>query len=168
MADIQRDPANAEKYLTLYSALEKAFNPIQGSPIKPTSQQFGLATAGTNALQQLAQLIQQDPSVINRNATLGQGLPVVGSLISNAVGAGSYHPLADSVLQSLIHLQTGATATPEEVKAARGQLPQPGDSPEEQQRKLQNLMGQFAPFLQVQNGTSAPADLISALSQGGF
>jgi hypothetical protein len=172
MYDIQRDPKNADKYLTLYSSLDKIFNPSDSkTAIKPTSQQYGLAQGGMNALNQLSQLIQQDPSVINRNATLGQGLPVVGSLISNAAGAGSYHPLADSVLQSLIHLQTGATATPEEVKAARGQLPAPGDSPEEQQRKLQNLAQMFSPFVQGGNTagtTNSPTDLASALASMGY
>lgn len=170
--DIQRDPKNADKYLTLYSSLDKVFNPSDSkTAIKPTSQQYGLAQGGMNALNQLSQLIQSDPSVINRNATLGQGLPIVGSLISNAAGAGAYHPLADSVLQSLIHLQTGATATPEEVKAARGQLPAPGDSPEEQQRKLQNLAQMFSPFVQGGNtaGTSSsPTDLASALASMGY
>jgi hypothetical protein len=172
MYDIQRDPKNADKYLTLYSSLDKVFNPSNSkTAIKPTSQQYGLAQGGMNALNQLQQLIQQDPSVINRNATLGQGLPVIGSLISNAAGAGSYHPLADSVLQSLIHLQTGATATPEEVKAARGQLPAPGDSPEEQQRKLQNLVQMFSPFVQGGNTagtTNSPTDLASALASMGY
>lgn len=172
MYDISRDPKNADKYLTLYSSLDKIFNPSDSkTAIKPTSQQYGLAQGGMNALNQLSQLIKQDPSVINRNATLGQGLPVVGSLISNAAGAGTYHPLADSVLQSLIHLQTGATATPEEVKAARGQLPAPGDSPDEQQRKLQNLAQMFSPFVQGGNtsGTSSsPTDLASALASMGY
>lgn len=138
-----------------------------GNTIKPTGQQYGLATGGMNALQQLGTLIQQDPSVVEKNATPGQGLPLVGSLITNAAGAGSYHPLADNVLQALIHLDTGATATPEEVKAARGQLPQPGDSPAEQQRKLNNLEAQFAPYLQggqIGGSNNIPNSLLNALS----
>lgn len=154
-----------------YVSLASAINSLQtaaaksntGATIKPTGQQFGLAQGGLNALQQLGQLIQQNPNVVNKNATPGQGLPLVGSLITNAAGAGDYHPLADNVLQSLIHLQTGATATPEEVKAARGQLPAPGDSPEEQQRKLSNLAAMFAPYIQGGQLGGNSGSLMSAL-----
>jgi hypothetical protein len=169
MADLQRDPKNAEKYLSYYDSLDKIFNQSTGTAIKPTGQQYGLATGGSNALQQLAQLLQKDPSVVNRNATPGQGLPIVGSLVTNASGAGDYHALADNVLQSLIHLQTGATATPEEVKAARGQLPQPGDSTEVRQRKIQNLASMFTPYIQGgKTGSSNPSDLVSALMSAGY
>jgi hypothetical protein len=167
--DIQRDPQNAEKYVSYYQSLDKVFNPSQTSMIKPTGQEYGLATGGTNALNQLAQLLQSNPSLAAKNATPGQGIPLVGSAITNAVGAGDYHALADNVLQSLIHLQTGATATPEEVKAAKGQLPQPGDSSEVVQRKLANLASMFAPYLNGNAGTSSSSpDLASALAGLGY
>lgn len=172
MADIQRDPKHASDYISTYESLDKIFNPVVKNPnaIKPTSQQFGLAQGGMNALQQLADLIDKNPNVVTQNATPGQGLPLVGSLITNAAGAGAYHPLADSILQSLIHLQTGATATPEEMKAARGQLPQPGDSPQEQQQKLQNLSMMLQPFLQggTSGADSSSQDIVDALMQAGY
>lgn len=150
-ADIQRDPTNAQKYIDYYTSLDKIYNPAASTAnnIKPTSQQYGLATSGANSLQQLATMIQSNPDVISKNATPGQGLPLVGSLISNASGAAPYHALADNILQAIIHLQTGATATPSEVTAARGQLPQPGDSATVQQQKLQTLLTDFEPFLQT-------------------
>lgn len=114
---------------------------------KPTAQQNGLAKSAAQSLAQMAQLIQADPSIIEKNNTPGQGIPLIGSLISGAAGDSNYHSLADNVLSSLIHLQTGATATPAEVTAAHGQLPQPGDPPAVQQRKLQTLLSNFAPFL---------------------
>jgi hypothetical protein len=174
MADIQRDPKHASDYISTYSALDKIFNPqpSSSSTIKPTSQQYGLAQGGMNSLQQLAQLISNNPSIVERNATPGQGLPLVGSLITNAAGAGDYHALSDNVLQSLIHLETGATATPEEVKAAKGQLPQPGDSAQLQQQKIQNLMTLFQPYIQGNSGNAAnsgsSSDLINALLASGY
>jgi hypothetical protein len=171
MADLQRDPKNAAKYIDYYDSLDKIFNQSSGTAIKPTGQQYGLATGGYNSLQQLAGIMQQDPNVVARNQTPGQGLPLVGSLVTHAAGAGDYHALADNVLQSLIHLQTGATATPEEVKAARGQLPQPGDTAEQRQRKIDNLTSMFAPYInggQTGQASASPTDLASALLSAGY
>lgn len=146
--DIQRDPQNAEKYIEYYQNLDKIYNPTTTSTTnKPTAQQYGLANSGVQSLQELANMIQTNPDIISKNATPGQGLPLVGSLISNSAGASGYHSLADNVLQAIIHLQTGATATKEETTAARGQLPQPGDSDAVRQQKLQTLLSDFSPFL---------------------
>lgn len=178
MYDIARDPRNADKYISLYTALDKVFNP-QGSTVKPNNQQLGLANQGMNALQQMYQMIQQDPSVVAKNATPGQSLPLVGGLITNASGAGLYHSLADSAMQSLLHLQTGAAASKEEIAQAKGQLPQPGDPPAVVQQKLQNLASAFNDFSTGQQSmggatapaatqTTNPADLMSALQALGY
>lgn len=136
----------------LYGIVDSSGNPASASGGssgvgKISAQQNGLAKSGVQSLQQLSQLIQQDPSILEKNATPGQGLPLIGSLVSNTAGASNYHSLADNILSSLIHLQTGATATKEEVTAAHGQLPQPGDPPDVRQRKLQTLLSNFSPFL---------------------
>lgn len=144
LALIAADPKNASTYVSLYSALK----PTAPAAVKPTAQQQGLAQSGIASLKQLAQMIEQDPSVVTKNAVPGQGTPLVGSLVTNTAGAKGYHALADNILSSLIHLQTGATATKEEVTSAHGQLPQPGDSPQEQQQKIRTLLGNFQPFLQ--------------------
>lgn len=157
--DVQQFLAMATSINSLQQSTQKSANTV-----KPTGQQYGLAQGGLNSLQQIDQLIQQDPAIVEKNATPGQGLPLVGSYITHAAGAGDYHALADNVLQSLIHLETGATATPEEVKAARGQLPQPGDSAQVKQQKLSNLASMFAPYIQGgQLGNANTNDLISAL-----
>lgn len=149
--DLQRDPANSTKYIDYYNSLAKIYAPTASSAgnIKPTSTQYGLAQSGVQSLQQLAQALQNDPSIVAKNATPGQGLPLVGSLVSRASGDAGYHALADNILQAIIHLQTGATATKEETVAAKGQLPQPGDTKAVQQQKLQTLMSDFGPFLQA-------------------
>lgn len=162
LKDIEDYVSLASSINSLHAASTKA---NASTTIKPTGQQYGLATGGLNSLQQLQQLLSGNPSLAARNQTPGQGLPLVGNLITNLAGAGDYHALADNVLQSLIHLQTGATATPEEVKAARGQLPGPSDTPEEVQRKLSNLSAMFAPYVQggTIGGSSDISDLLSAL-----
>lgn len=149
--DTERDPANASKYIDYYNSLDKIYNPAPSasSIIKPTSQQYGLAQSGVQSLHQLANAIQSDPSIVAKNATPGQGLPLVGSLVQKAAGDSAYHALADNILQAIIHLQTGATATTSEVKAAEGQLPQPGNSSSDVQQKLQTLLSDFSPFLQT-------------------
>lgn len=136
----------------LYGIVDQQGNPAntqsQGPNIgKISAQQYGLAQSGAQSLQQLAQLLQSDPSLAAKNATPGQGIPIVGNAISNATGAADYHSLADNVLSSLIHLQTGATATKEEITSAKGQLPGPNDDPATKQRKLQTLFSNFSPFL---------------------
>lgn len=167
-SDSPYDPVNAEanvraileqggtdKDVAAYLSNVKQFQALQATGVspaysKPSAQQHALAQSAVGSLQQLAQMIEQDPSIINKNATPGQGTPIVGSLVTNAAGAGGYHSLADNILSSLIHLQTGATATKEEIISAHGQLPQPGDSSEERQRKIQTLLSNFEPFLQGQ------------------
>lgn len=143
--DVSDYLANVKNYQALQNA--SGSTPAFG---KPTAQQHALAKSAVGSLQQLFQMIEQDPSIINKNATPGQGTPIVGSLITNGAGAGGYHSLADNVLSSLIHLQTGATATKEEITSAHGQLPQPGDSAEERQQKIQTLLSNFEPFLSEQ------------------
>lgn len=136
----------------LYGIVDSSGSPVTASTGssnigKISAQQNGLAKSGVQSLQQLSQLIQSDPTILEKNATPGQGTPLIGSLISNAAGASNYHSLADNILSSLIHLQTGATATKEEITSAHGQLPQPNDPPDVQQRKLQTLLSNFSPFL---------------------
>jgi hypothetical protein len=150
----------------LYGIVDSSGNPVDPNAAtksnvgNPTATQNGLVKGGISGLTQLAQLIQSNPDVINRNATPGQGLPLIGSLVTNTAGDASYHALADNVLGNLIHLQTGATATKEEVAAARGQLPQPGDDAADRQRKLANLYYNFQAF----SGGSGGNDLLSQMN----
>lgn len=158
----QKDVAEYLSNVAAYQKLTQASGSTTGST-KPSAQQFGLAQSGYQSLQKLAKLLESDPSIVNKNATPGQGTPLIGSLVSNAAGASNYHALADNILSSLIHLQTGATATKEEMTAAHGQLPQPGDSAEERQNKITTLLSNFQPFLSY--GQDDQSDLQSLLAQ---
>lgn len=151
-----------------YGIVDSSGNPIDPNAPKslnvgtPTAPQYGLVQSGLSGLSQLSQLIQSNPDIINRNATPGQSIPLIGSLVTNAAGAGSYHALADNIIGDLLHLQTGATATKEEIAQNRGQLPQPGDSLELRQRKLANLVANFQAF----SGGNIPmtGDLLSQMN----
>lgn len=157
---------NLMQLAQLYGIVDSSGNPAQqtsGPSIgKISAQQYGLAQSGAQSLQQLTQLLGSDPSLATKNATPGQGIPLIGNAISNATGASDYHSLADNVLSSLIHLQTGATATKEEITSAKGQLPGPNDDPATRQRKLQTLLGNFAPFLGSNQGGGQ--DLLSQMN----
>jgi hypothetical protein len=119
---------------------------------KVTAQQYGLAQTGMQTLQQLAQMIQSDPSVVTKTATPGRGLPVVGGFLSNAAGTGQYDAMGYNIADSLLRLRTGATANPEEIRKLQTQLmPRAGDSPATIRTKMQQLQQAFGNVLQLAN-----------------
>lgn len=180
IADYQAAPnAKAQKQVMEYydfiskaeAAQNKAATATAGGPniTKVTGQQYVLASRGANAVQQLAQLIQNDPGVINRLATPGRKLPIVGGSISRATGTGDYDAISYNVANALLRLETGAQANPEEIKNLQTQLmPRAGDSPETIQIKLQQLQEAFSAFLNTANGQDAMsgANDLSSLIQG--
>lgn len=161
IADIQAAPdAKTQKaimdYYDFVSNAEAAQNKTTvGGPniTKVTGQQYVLANRGANAVQQLANLIQNDPNIVNRTATPGRKLPIVGGTISKAMGTGDYDAISYNVANALLRLETGAQANPEEIKNLQTQLmPRAGDSPETIQVKLQQLQEAFSAFLNTANG----------------
>ncbi len=149
LSDVQRDPKNASTYMSLY----KMLNPTStAGNIKPNSAQFGEASAGSQALQQMSQMIQSDPNVVAHTAVPGQNTPLLGSLVRRATGTGEYQTAADTVLNSLARMYTGANMPKSEEGFYRQMLPQPLDSAQTVQFKLQRLQNDFQPFMQV-NGT---------------
>lgn len=137
----------ADYYSAQQQAAAKAASSSSDVYGKISAQQHSLAQSGKQSLEQLSQLLSADPSLAKRNNTPGQGIPLIGNAVSNVAGVSDYHSLADNILSSLIHLQTGATATSEEITSAHGQLPGPNDSEEIKQRKIQTLLSNFEPFL---------------------
>lgn len=150
MADVQRDPKNAKQYMDYYKFLKEEQKAGAGAAgaganiTKVTAQQYGLAQAGSQALQQLAGLLQSDPKVLGRTATPGRGLPIVGGYISNAAGTGEYDAIGYNIADSLLRLRTGAAANKSEVEKLQSQLmPRAGDSQATIQRKLAQLQAAF-------------------------
>lgn len=172
LTDVSRDPKNE----TAYTAIFKELNPSYGSSnnglnvTKVTSQQYGLAQTGSQALQQLNQMLQSNPNVVNKAAIPGQTLPIVGGLIGHAAGTEDYNTLGYNIADTILRLRTGAQANDSEVKDLQGKLmPRAGDSPEEIQTKLQQMQAIFNSTLQLANnqgaGSATTADLAGALGQ---
>jgi hypothetical protein len=117
---------------------------------KVTAQQYGLAQTGMQSLQQLAQMIQSDPSVVTKTATPGRKLPVVGGFITNAAGTGQYDAAGYNIADTLLRLRTGATANESEVRNLQTQImPRAGDSPATIRAKMQQLQQAFGNVLQL-------------------
>lgn len=173
LADIARDPKNAEKYVQYYQLMDQIFNQpsakAAGAFAKPTVGQYGQATTGLNSLGQLEDMLAQDPNVIARNNTPGQGLPLVGSSVSGALGTDRYRSLTNNLLNSMVRINTGAAMTKDEEEFyRRAYLPQPGDSPEAIQNKLNTLRQFFRPIVNY-SGQDQPQSLEAALGgQGGY
>lgn len=163
LRDIQRDPKHTSEYLSLYKTLASINQPqkLQSSHGKATSQQYALAQTGMQGVQQLQQLLQQDPGVLNRSATPGQSLPGVGGFIQNAAGTGEYQAVAGNVLDALARARTGAQMNKQEEAFYRRLLPRAGDSQATIQKKLAELEQAFSPFLE---GDATP-DLSNQLMQ---
>lgn len=170
MADIQRDPKNASDYMKYYDFISGAEADQKeaaggGGPntTKTTAQQYGLAESGYGALQQLAGLIQENPGIVNKTATPGRKLPIIGGVISNQAGTGEYDAIGYNIADSILRLRTGAQANESEVKNLQTQImPRAGDSQQTVQRKLQQIQQIFQSTLSRANGTSS---LGSALQQ---
>jgi len=150
MADIQRDPANAEDYIQYYAMLDEVFNPVQEAPEspygRPSAEKYALAQSGLGAISQLEQMLAADPGVLQRSATPGQNLPVIGGLIRRGAGTGEYEATAQNILDTIARARTGAAMTEAEEAFYRRMLPQPGESPAAVQNKLQLLRGALQPF----------------------
>jgi len=172
MADIQRDPKNASTYLKLY----ETFTPKQPTSNigKTSAAQYNLAQQGTNALTQLAGIIQRDPGVVSKSGIPGKSLPLVGGYVQRAAGTTEFDTLGYAAVSSLLRAQSGAAVPDSEVRAyMKAYLPRPGDSKEAIDRKLNTLAYGFQTVMQgggQQANQYAPQDLQSALmqTQGGF
>lgn len=171
-SDLQRDPTNSSKYIDYYNSLDKIYNPTPKTPTsqfsKPSTQQYSLASSALDSIQKVADMIQQSPNVVNKDSeTLGQGLPLVGGLISHAAGTSDYHTQIGNIAQAILHLQTGAAFSDSEKRAVQSNLPREGDSAQTIQNKLNTLAGFLTPFLGTQTQSSGN-DLTSALQQAGY
>jgi hypothetical protein len=145
-----------------YAKFEAASGKGGGGPniTKVTAQQYGLAQTGATSLQQLAQLLQQDPQVLSRSATPGRQLPIVGGFISNQAGTGEFDAIGYNIADTLIRLRTGAQANESEVRQVQSQImPRAGDSQATIQRKLQQLQQAFGGVLSLANNSSAGSSL---------
>lgn len=133
---------------------------------KVSAQAYGLAQQGMNALDQLSQLITQDPGVLKRTAVPGRGLPVIGGALQSAAGTNTFDTLGFAAISSLLRAQSGAAVPDSEVRSyMRAYLPGPFDPPETVKKKLQTLQYDFQTVLGQgqQNDTGTGNDLLDQL-----
>lgn len=161
MQDIQRDfqatgGKNVDKYLSLYKALSavtQAQNKASGLNVtKPTSEKLSNAQSGMDSVQKLRQIMASNPQLVGRASMPGKGLPVVGGLVSSALGTTDYDAQAYNMMDNLLRIRTGAQANPTEIKKyVTSLLPRLGDSPAEAERKLMIFEKQFGDILSLAN-----------------
>lgn len=150
--DSIRQQGGSEKDIAAFLSNAKTVNDLsKTSPTtgKVTAQQSGQATAGEQALQSLADQLQQNPNVVRNAGTPGQNIPLLGGYIKNATGAGSYEANASNVLDAIARLQTGAAMSKSEEAFYKTKLPQPGDSQSTITTKLNDLQQILSPYLQT-------------------
>lgn len=183
MADIQRDPQNADKYLAFYTSLNKALGydttgrPASTSGLnvtKLTSEDYANAVNGMNSLNLYAQELAKNPAAIDIGARIpGQeGLPFgLSSDISRITGTSTLNSLGYQMIESLLRIQTGAAAPESEVRRyMRMYLPQPGDSQATRVQKLQSLQSAYQNILDMagnQSATTQTQDALTAALMGG-
>lgn len=144
MADIQRDPENADKYIQYYASLDEIFNPPQVAQ-KPLStaaaKDISNAQTGLDAVDLIEQQLGNDPGIQQRGGISGAFNPF--GLVSGALGTGEYENARGQARDVIARIRTGAALTNDEAKAFDKFLPQPGDSAATVQQKLSFLRNQF-------------------------
>jgi len=172
--DIQRDPANADKYIAYYQQVDEIFGQGSGSPLSQ-SNQSALASADNadNTLNQLEQLFQ----------TAGGGGGRIGGFIQNVAGnagidknASVYNSLSQASVTQIAKALAGAgggTVSDADARVIIQALPTLQDSPEEAavkfaalRQRLQNAKGNT--LLYGQGGTSQPSLEETLMQRGGF
>jgi hypothetical protein len=165
--DIQADLAatggvNMDKYITLFNFLNpETKSTTSSSYSRPSAQQYSMATGGMTGVDQMAQMLSQNPDLLTKTAIPGQELPVIGGLISNLSGTGTYNAQAQNVLDSLARARTGAAMPASEKAFYERLLPRAGDSQETVQNKLALLRQSFEPFMGY--GADSDADILGQL-----
>lgn len=167
MADINRDPTNAQDYIQYYSMLEEVFNP-QPEEVKPLTgeaQKRALTSeSGLRSLDTLDQYAQSDPGAFQR-----QALPNPFGITARATGTTDVRAATDNVIDVLARLRSGAAITEDEAARFARLLPQPGDSQESAMRKLQNVRAELQSFSQNPGGGGSLEDaLMQYQQQGGY
>lgn len=162
LADLQRDPANADKYYEYYTMLQEAFAPA-ASAEKPLSAEASKivsnAQTGLQALDDFEGAIAQDPSVLAKRVIPGRG--ALGGIIGGALGTRGADAAAAQIVDVIARLRTGAAITNDEAKRFETFIPQASDPANVRQQKLNYLRNQFQ--MVASRSNSAGSDLESAL-----
>lgn len=154
MADIQRDPQNADKYLAYYQEVQKAFAPPEQPKLSATQQ--STAVRAQNALNDLNVLggAIEDGTLL-KTGVPGSGTAVGGNLLGTTDVEAALFNIGDVILRS----RTGAQAPESEIrKFVSGFLPRAGESKQAQTSKLQRayreLSGMINPPAALGSGSA--------------
>lgn len=141
MADIQRDPANADKYIAYFSQLEEIFKPAGGFDDMSQGTRNSLASAD-NALNTVSQLEEMF------NAAGGGGGRIGGKLKNLTAGAGFneeakvYNSMADASVTQIAKALAGSgagTVSDMDAKVIMQALARFSDNPNEAAAKFAAL-----------------------------
>jgi hypothetical protein len=163
LADVNRDPKNADKYISLYQQYQKIFASPTSKPLNATQlQQANNANSGLSDLQTIAQEIQQDPSVLIKEAIPG------GGLARRLTGTNNYDAAKQNVVDVISRLRSGAAITQDEANRYMGLLPGATDTAQSATQKLQRLATLLSSFAnpEAAQPDMSTSDLATILSQG--
>lgn len=133
---------------------------------KLSAKDYGLAQQGSRGLDELNQIIKNDPGVIGRSNTPGRGLPIIGGYIGKASGMTEFDTTGFAAISSLLRAQSGAAVPDSEVRSyMQHYLPRAGDTPQAVQRKIAQIRYNFRTVLQLGGSTSSTPDTPSALGE---
>jgi hypothetical protein len=165
ISDIQRDPKNADKYISTYKSLADIFAASQPAKLNSTQQQQAFnAQSGLESLQKIADTLQTNPNAAKLSSLPG------GSITANLTGTGEYKAAVNNAVDVIGRLRSGGAIGQEEEKNFLALLPQTGDNSDTINYKLQQLASVFQNFANpVAASTANSSDLTSALlaAQGG-
>lgn len=174
LADIQRDPRNADKYLAFYQELDQIFNPtsasnldnllmmqkLSGGGMKPLNatqqQQANNAVSALNDIGSIRSTLGSNPRVGLLNSIPG------GSLSRRVTGTGDYEASRQNVADALGRLRSGGAINAEEERRFLNLLPATFDDSKTAEAKLQRLEELFNSFAYPQQTTGNLEDALMA------
>lgn len=165
LADMQRDPENAEQYMAYYQQLQEVYaQPEQESNLNATQAQR--ATSAQNALADIPMIEEAISSgqIGGLRAVPGAQTPIGRRLLGTENLDAALFNIADNILRA----RTGAAAPEAEVRNfMESFLPNALDSQEAQRSKLQRAIAELQGFMNpvASSGTSLE-DIL--MQQGGM
>lgn len=132
IADLQRDPANAEEYISYYNALQEAYKPAAQPKLSAAQQET--ANRAQNAMNDLSVLGKAiESGDILKTSIPGSNTAIGGNILGTTDIEAALFNIGDVILRA----RTGAQAPESEIRAfVAGFLPRGGESRESQLNKL--------------------------------
>jgi len=166
LADVQRDPENAEDYFKLYEQYQSVFAAPEGAAL--TSSQQTRAAAAQNALLDFP-LIEQ--AISSGQLGAAKALPGSGTQVGRRLlGTEDLDAALFNIADNILRARSGAAAPEAEVLRFKNTfLPGPLDSDEAKRSKLERAMRELQGYVNPQGAAAgSSSDLADALMQAGY